>query len=76
MELPLSPEQLEAVFDSMDRESNGFLTPLEFNTVLGEYNLGLRLRWLKILFVVHLSHAGVMVACVQVSWWDLKTLLS
>nr|XP_043871522.1 EF-hand calcium-binding domain-containing protein 4A isoform X2 [Solea senegalensis] len=36
MELPLSPEQLETVFDSMDRESNGFLTPVEFNTVLGE----------------------------------------
>ncbi|XP_033114360.1 ras and EF-hand domain-containing protein homolog isoform X2 [Anneissia japonica] len=39
-ELPLSPEQLEAVFDSLDDDGNGFLTLEEFTDGFGGY-LGL-----------------------------------
>lgn len=34
-ELPLSLEQLDDVFDSLDRQNNGFLTHVEFNMGLG-----------------------------------------
>ncbi|XP_071957021.1 EF-hand calcium-binding domain-containing protein 4B-like [Antedon mediterranea] len=39
-ELPLSPDQLEAVFDSLDDDGNGFLTLEEFTDGFGGY-LGL-----------------------------------
>lgn len=33
----MSPEQLETVFDRLDRDSNGFLTPVEFSAGLDEF---------------------------------------
>ena len=37
-ELPLSPDQLEAVFDSLDEDQNGYLTIEEFTDGFGEEN--------------------------------------
>nr|XP_060632141.1 EF-hand calcium-binding domain-containing protein 4B [Anolis sagrei ordinatus] len=39
-ELPLSPEELEKVFDSLDADGNGSLTPEEFTTGLNQFLLG------------------------------------
>ena len=37
-ELPLTPEQLEGVFDSLDDDQNGYLTLEEFTGGFSKYN--------------------------------------
>jgi Ca2+-binding EF-hand superfamily protein len=37
-EIPLTPEQLETVFDSLDVNKNGYLTIEQFLSGFGEYN--------------------------------------
>lgn len=36
-ELPLSLEELEDVFDALDADGNGFLTPAEFTTGFSKF---------------------------------------
>lgn len=36
-ELPLSLEELEDVFDALDADANGFLTPEEFTTGFSKF---------------------------------------
>jgi Ras and EF-hand domain-containing protein len=38
-EIPLTPEQLEAVFDSLDVNKNGYLTIEQFLSGFGKYKV-------------------------------------
>ena len=40
-EIALTPEQLEAVFDSLDVNKNGYLTIEQFLSGFGEYDAGI-----------------------------------
>jgi Ras and EF-hand domain-containing protein len=40
-EIALTPEQLEAVFDSLDVNKNGYLTIEQFLSGFGEYGAGI-----------------------------------
>jgi Ras and EF-hand domain-containing protein len=40
-EISLTPEQLEAVFDSLDVNKNGYLTIEQFLSGFGEYDAGI-----------------------------------
>jgi Ras and EF-hand domain-containing protein len=40
-EIALTPEQLEAVFDSLDVNKNGYLTIEQFLSGFGEYEAGI-----------------------------------
>ena len=44
-ELSLTPDQLEAVFDSLDLDTNGYLTLQEFTNGFGQSRLGQICIW-------------------------------